>query len=64
MSIIDGKQVGIGPTGTALTGVREILETVKALAMTVLIRILRGHQIVLGEAMVHLDVELVVVTLV
>ena len=64
MSIIDGKQVGVGPTGTALTGIREILETVKALVVTVLIRILRGHQIVLGEAMVDLDVELVVVTLV
>ena len=62
MCVIDRKQVGIGPTRTARTGIGEVLEAVKAPACgTVLIRELPAHQIVLREAMVDLDVELVVV---
>ncbi len=30
MSVVDRKQVGIGPTGTALTRIGEVLETVQA----------------------------------
>ncbi len=64
VSVIDGKQVGIGPTGTALTGIGEVLETVKAHAVAVLIRELHAHQVLFVEAMVDLDIELVVVTVV
>jgi hypothetical protein len=61
MSVINGKQVGIGPTGTALTGIGEVLVTVKAHAVTVLIGELRAHQVLFAEAIVNLDIELVVV---
>ena len=63
MRVIDGKQVGIGPAGTTLARISEILETVEAQAMTVLIRIFHADQILLVETVVNLDVKLIVVAL-
>ena len=62
MRVVDGEQVGVAPTRTALTRVGEVLETVNTQAVTVLIRKLAAHQVILGETMINLDVELVVVT--
>ena len=50
--------------GPADTGIREVLETVQARTVAVLIGKLPGDQVVLVEAMVDLDVELVVVAVV
>src|ERR1700722_12405231 len=64
MSIVDREQMGIGPVRTAFAGIGKVLETVKAVAMAVLLRVLHAHQILLAEALVELDIELPVVAMI
>src|SRR5215472_3820729 len=59
MGVVDRECVGIIPTLTTLAGISKVLEAVKASACgVVLIREFPAHQIVVGEAMVDLNVKL------
>ena len=63
MGVVDGEQVGVGPTRSTLARVSEILETVEAQSVAVLVRIFHADQVLLAETVVDLDVELIVVVL-
>ena len=64
MRVVDRECVGIIPTLTALAGIGKVLEAIKAPACgVVLIREFPTHQIVLCEAMVDLDIKLLIGTL-
>src|SRR5215467_8781472 len=61
MGVVDRECVGIIPTLTTLAGISKVLEAVKASACgVVLIRELPAQQVVVGEAMVDLNVKLLV----
>ena len=63
VGLVDGKHVGIGPTRTSLAWIGEVFETIEARARwDVLIREFPGDQVVLSEAMVDPDIELLVGT--
>src|ERR1700722_18708562 len=63
MCVVDREQVGVGPSRTALARVSEILETVEAHRVVVLVRIFHADQVPLAETVVDLDVKLIVVAL-
>ena len=64
MRVVDRECVGIIPTLTALAGIGKVLEAIKTPACgVVLIREFPTHQIVLCEAMVDLDIKLLIGTL-
>ena len=59
--VVDGEQVGVGPSRTALARVSEVLKAVEAHSMAVLVRVFHADQVLLVETVVDLDVVLIVV---
>src|SRR5271168_314520 len=59
VGVVDGKHMGRGSIRAAFTGIGEIPEAVKAAAMAPLLRVLHARQILLAEAVVDPDIELI-----
>src|SRR5262249_27595511 len=61
MRVVNRECVGIIPTHTTSTGIGKVLETVETSACgIVLVREFCTHQIIVGEAMVDLDIKLLI----
>src|SRR5271166_6613433 len=64
MCVVDGKQVSPGVVRAAFAWISEVFEAVKRGAVAPLLRVLHAYQVFLAEAVVDLDVELIVVAMV